>query len=353
MKNPITENEVVSEDEEPSPVFQQRKRKLEIVSKPPKRSRDEFESSLSKNWREEVKVIDGLRIPRALWSKLRAHQKAGVVWLWKRIRGNSGGILGDEMGLGKTVQIISLCVGMFEGNFNDPILIIVPCTLQRQWMQEFIKWWPLLNVKLISSGKKFRPREKTVYVTGYERARTMDDQLVDNHWGLVVCDEGHRLRNQKCQTTRTIKLVSCDARFILSGSPIMNNLSELWSLVDFVQPGLLGKHQVFNEQLAIPISQGSHANSSPLQIATALRCAEEVRSLIKPVMLRRLKSQVDLVVSEKQEHVLFIKMTKRQANIYNKFLDSDAVKKVINGDSRCFSVLSQLRKVRLYVVIYK
>ena len=91
-------------------------------------------------------------------------------------------------------------------------------------------------------------------------------------------------------------------------------------------------------QLAIPISQGSHANSSPLQIGTALRCAEEVRNLIKPVMLRRLKSQVDLVVSEKQEHVLFIKMKKAQASVYTKYLESDAVKRVLNGDTRCFSV---------------
>ena len=77
------------------------------------------------------------------------------------------------------------------------------------------------------------------------RARNLDDRLANSHWGLVVCDEGHRLRNQKCLTTRRIKQVQCDARFILSGSPIMNNLSELWSLVDFVQPGLLGKHEGF------------------------------------------------------------------------------------------------------------
>ena len=88
------------------------------------------------------------------------------------------------------------------------------------------------------------------------RARTLDSELADHQWGLVVCDEGHRLRNHKCLTTRRIKHVNCQARFILSGSPIMNNLSELWSIVDFVQPGLLGKHACFNEQLAIPIAQG-------------------------------------------------------------------------------------------------
>ena len=101
---------------------------------------------------------------------MRQHQKDGVKWLWRRARRNQGGILGDEMGLGKTVQIIALCVGRFEGdNMTEPVLIIVPCTLQRQWVQEFAKWWPLINVKMVTSEKRLRPRQSTVYIIGYER----------------------------------------------------------------------------------------------------------------------------------------------------------------------------------------
>lgn len=92
----------------------------------------------------------------------------------------------------------------------------------------------------------------------------------------MFCDEGHRLRNPGSQTTRAIKRINTDRRIILTGSPIMNSLVELWSLVDFVQPGLLGKLEIFNQELGIPITQGSQSTSSTIQVATALRCAEEV-----------------------------------------------------------------------------
>ena len=158
------------DSDEPNVVFQQRKRKRDLQQQPTtsKRAREAaFRQSLGDTW--SVKTLDGgLSIPRPLWSKLRQHQMAGVTWLWRRARANQGGILGDEMGLGKTVQIITLCVGYFESKMTDPILIIVPCTLQRQWMHEFAKWWPLLKVKMVEN-KRLRPKPNTVYIVGYER----------------------------------------------------------------------------------------------------------------------------------------------------------------------------------------
>jgi len=334
-----------SEDDQPfraRHIMQDRKRKISSSNQPriSKKSKTDFEDNLEPDWRQNSKNIEGIKVPLYIWDRMKKHQKAGLKWLWNQVLGNSGGILGDEMGLGKTLQIISLCVGMHYAKKTDPIMIIVPCTLQRQWVQEFDLWWPLLNIQTLETEKDCRRiRDNTVYIVGYERVRINAEALININWGLVVCDEGHRLRNMNCQTTRIIKRINCDCRFILTGSPIMNNLSELWSLIDFVQPGLLGKHAVFNEQLALPIAQGSQAKSSHLQIATALRCAEEVRTLIKPILLRRLKSQVDLVTTEKQEHVLFIKMTKKQDKIYQKFLNSEAVKRVITGDAVCFTVL--------------
>ena len=130
----------------------------------------------------------GLKIPKFLWNKLKLHQKAGVKWLWSRALGNTGGILGDEMGLGKTLQVITLCVGMHYANYSDPVLIIVPCTLQRQWEQEFKQWWPLLNVKHLADINKIR--SNTIYITGYDRARIKGEQIIDQPWRLVICDEG-------------------------------------------------------------------------------------------------------------------------------------------------------------------
>lgn len=125
----------------------------------------------------------------------------------------------------------------------------------------------------------------------------------------------------------------------------MNSLMELWSLVDFVQPGLLGKLQIFNEELAIPISQGSQASSSPLQVATALRCAEEVRNIVRPILLRRLKSEVQLITTEKKEHVLFIKMTSEQEATYQKYLNSNYVQRIFVGGMGCFGALQKLRQI--------
>ena len=101
---------------------------------------------------------------------------------------NRNTVLADEMGLGKTLQVITLCVGMHYANYSDPVLIIVPCTLQRQWEQEFKQWWPLLNVKSLADIKKIR--SNTIYITGYDRARIKGEEIIDQPWRLVICDEG-------------------------------------------------------------------------------------------------------------------------------------------------------------------
>ena len=103
---------------------------------------------------------------------------------------------------------------------------------------EFDKWWPPIRVRVLTEDDRIKP--ETVYIGSYERIRTMGDELLDLDWNIVICDEGHRLRNSKCLTTRTIKRINTQRRVLLTGSPIMNSLMELWSLVDFVQPGLLG-----------------------------------------------------------------------------------------------------------------
>lgn len=290
----------------------------------------------------EVKNIGGLPIPRKLWDKLKPHQKDGVQWMWKRIGHDHGAILGDEMGLGKTIQIITILAGLHQDKTLRNVLIIVPATLQKHWIQEFDKWTRGINVRIYNSG---RIRPNHVYITSYEKVRDDATGLLDVDWNIVVCDEGHRLRNPKSLTTRNIKRINCAKRVLLTGSPIMNSLTELWSLIDFSQPGLLGKLEVFSAELAIPIQQGSLAGSNHLQIVTGLRCAEELRSIVKPLLLRRLKSDIQEVFVEKSDNVLFIKMTEEQDEVYRRYLRTERVKDALLGGAHCFGILQKLRQL--------
>ena len=154
-----------------------------------------------------------------------------------------------------------------------------------------------------------------------------------------------RLRNPKCMTTRNIKRINSTKRIILTGSPIMNSLTELWSLVDFVQPGLLGKLEVFSVELSVPIQQGSLAGANQLQIVTGLKCAEELRAIVKPLLLRRLKSDINLVKVEKSDNVLFIKMTEEQEAVYQSYLGTQRVREALLEGAHCFGILAKLRQL--------
>ena len=175
-----------SESSEPGP-SKRRKR-----DRPPKAtSKAEIISSttVSNIPSSEVKKIDGLPIPKSIWDKLKDHQRDGVRWLWKRVGHGQGAILGDEMGLGKTVQVIAILSGLFHDKTLRNVLVVVPATLQKQWVQEFQKWDTAIKVKIYNSGK-IKPNY--VYISSYEKVRSDASGLLDIDWNMVICDEGHR-----------------------------------------------------------------------------------------------------------------------------------------------------------------
>jgi SNF2 family DNA or RNA helicase len=175
-----------SESSEPGP-SKRRKR-----DRPPKAtSKAEIISSTTESNipSSEVKKIDGLPIPKSIWDKLKDHQRDGVRWLWKRVGHGQGAILGDEMGLGKTVQVIAILSGLFHDKTLRNVLVVVPATLQKQWVQEFQKWNTAIKVKIYNSGK-IKPNY--VYISSYEKVRSDASGLLDIDWNMVICDEGHR-----------------------------------------------------------------------------------------------------------------------------------------------------------------
>lgn len=256
----------------------------------------------------------GLKIPETIFSKLFDYQKVGVQWLWELHCQKAGGIIGDEMGLGKTVQVLSFLGALHFSNMYKPSIVVCPVTLLRQWRREAKRWYPRFHVELLhdsaqdlsrkkkksessesdyesdssldsdndgkslKSVKRWDPlinkvlrSESGLLITTYEQVRLLGEKLLDIEWGYAILDEGHRIRNPNAEVTLVCKQLQTVHRIIMTGAPIQNKLTELWSLFDFVFPGKLGVLPVFEAEFAAPISVGGYANASPLQVSTAYR----------------------------------------------------------------------------------
>ncbi|KAB0384189.1 hypothetical protein FD755_006106 [Muntiacus reevesi] len=296
------------------------------------------------------------------------YQQTGVRWLWELHCQQAGGILGDEMGLGKTIQIIAFLAGLsyskirtrgsnyrFEG--LGPTIIVCPTTVMHQWVKEFHTWWPPFRVAILhETGSFTHKKEKLVrdiahchgiLITSYSYIRLMQDDISRHDWHYVILDEGHKIRNPNAAITLACKQFRTPHRIILSGSPMQNNLRELWSLFDFIFPGKLGTLPVFMEQFSVPITMGGYSNASPVQVKTAYKCACVLRDTINPYLLRRMKSDVKMSLSlpDKNEQVLFCRLTDEQHKVYQNFIDSKEVYRILNGEMQIFSGLVALRKI--------
>ncbi|KAM4852407.1 DNA excision repair protein ERCC-6 isoform 2-T5 [Thomomys bottae] len=316
----------------------------------------------------DAEFDEGFKVPGFLFKKLFKYQQTGVRWLWELHCQQAGGILGDEMGLGKTIQIIAFLAGLsyskirtrgsnyrFEG--LGPTVIVCPTTVMHQWVKEFHTWWPPFRVAILhETGTYAHKKEKLVQeiahchgilITSYSYIRLMQDAISRYDWHYVILDEGHKIRNPNAAVTLACKQFRTPHRIILSGSPMQNNLRELWSLFDFVFPGKLGTLPVFMEQFSVPITMGGYSNASPVQVKTAYKCACVLRDTINPYLLRRMKSDVKMSLSlpDKNEQVLFCRLTDEQHEVYQNFIDSKEVYGILNGDMQIFSGLVALRKI--------
>eukprot|EP00753_Platysulcus_tardus_P011292 PLAT3281.24.p1 GENE.PLAT3281.24~~PLAT3281.24.p1 ORF type:complete len:1228 (+),score=372.28 PLAT3281.24:378-3686(+) len=306
------------------------------------------------------RLSGGFRLPLRIHSRLFDYQRRGVRWMWELHCQNVGGILGDEMGLGKTVQVAAFFGGLHASRLLvKPVLLLCPATVMGHWVREFHIWHPPLRVVLLhesgtarslsaaSNGDVVRDivRRGGVLITTYQTMRNYSDLLLQPQWGYVVLDEGHHVRNPDAAVTIACKHLQTTHRLILSGAPIQNNLTELWSLFDFVFPGRLGTLPVFDAQFAVPIRVGGFTNASPMQVQAAYKCCLALRELIAPYLLRRLKKDVATHLPEKTEQVLFCRLTAEQRSAYEAYLHSDEVEDVLDGHSRCFRALSVMRKL--------
>ena len=267
------------------------------------------------------------------------------------------------MGLGKTIQIIAFLASLsfsqrkLSGKRFGPVLIVCPTTVMHQWVKEFHKWWPMFRVVILhDSGSHKGSRSSLVrsiassrgiLVTSFSGLVAHNEVLLQQDFQYVILDEGHKIRNPDAQVTLAAKSFPTAHRLILSGSPLQNNLKELWSLFDFIFPGKLGTLPVFMQQFSVPITHGGYANASRVQVATAYKCATVLRDTINPYLLRRMKSDVRQHISlpEKNEQVLFCRLTEEQRSMYKSYIDSGEIKHILDGRLKVFVGLINLRKI--------
>ncbi|KAF1814817.1 hypothetical protein P152DRAFT_392239 [Eremomyces bilateralis CBS 781.70] len=334
--------------------------------------------------RADARFDGGFRIPGDIYPSLFDYQKTGVQWLWELYSQQVGGIVGDEMGLGKTIQTISFLAGLhYSKKLTKPIVVVTPATVMKQWVNEFHRWWPPFRVSILhtsgsgmmdvkrereleddlerqpfSSNRRLTGPQKAakkivdrvvkeghVLVTTYSGLQTYAGLLIPVDWEYAVLDEGHKIRNPNAQITIFCKELVTPNRIILSGTPMQNNLTELWSLFDFVFPMRLGTLVNFRNQFEFPIKQGGYANASNLQVETAIRCAETLKETISPYLLQRFKIDVAADLPKKTERVLFCKLTMLQRNAYEEFLGSEEMKSILAGRRQSLYGIDILRKI--------
>mmetsp|Transcript_64260 Transcript_64260/g.151270 ORF Transcript_64260/g.151270 Transcript_64260/m.151270 type:complete len:817 (-) Transcript_64260:169-2619(-) len=276
---------------------------------------------------------------------MRRYQVEGVTWIASLYENGLNGILADEMGLGKTVQVIGFISHLVGMKVNGPFLIVVPLSTITNWQREFAKWAPDVDTLLYHGSKEDRKlirdewgfERKTkqvrkgfpVIITSFEVAMNDSKKLQNVSWKYLVVDEGHRLKNKDCKLLMELKALHTDNRLLLSGTPLQNNLSELWSLLNFILPDIfddLATFQTwfkFDEQLA---ETGGAARIVEDEAAT--RIVSKLHAILDPFLLRRLKSDVVLELPTKQVYVLFAGLTEAQLR-YNRAIANRSLTKLL------------------------
>ncbi|KNC80608.1 hypothetical protein SARC_07031 [Sphaeroforma arctica JP610] len=326
---------------------------------------------------EPDEVMGQFKVPGEVWSRLLVYQKVAVRWMWELHGQKAGGILGDEMGLGKTVQAIALLAGMKYSGISGRdaqvkngmrqkrtprllknVLIVCPGTIMHQWVAEFNKWWAPFRCYILHESGSFKTqgldrakmieqfrRTGNVMITTYQGLKNDTQYLLPIRWDYVILDEGHKIRNPDADITIACKQLRCVHRLILSGSPLQNNLKELWSLFDFVFPGRLGPLPVFNAELAIPINLGGYANATAVQVQTSYKCCMVLRDAISPYLLRRQKVDVLSSLPKKVEQVLFCSLTPKQRTLYRQFLNGKECASIMAGRQNLLYGIGIMRKL--------
>lgn len=256
---------------------------------------------------EGFNKLQGARLPRLqVKAKLRDYQKEGVKWLRYLFDNNLGGCLADDMGLGKTLQTIALLAMIYPGA-GKPSIIIMPRSLLFNWEKEFEKFAPQIRVSTYyGSDRDLRKALDTdVMITTYAVARNDIERLKEVEFEYAILDESQNIKNVSSQTAQAVTLLGAAHRLALSGTPMENNLTELYSLFRFLNPTMFGAFDDFNSAYTYPIQKSGDKEAT-----------ESLRRKIFPFILRRLKRDVLTELPERIDRTLYVEMSDRQKKLY-------------------------------------
>ncbi|XP_058823909.1 TATA-binding protein-associated factor 172 [Topomyia yanbarensis] len=301
------------------------------------------------------KTIPDFKIPVKINAELRSYQQSGVNWLWFLNKYKLHGILCDDMGLGKTLQAICILAGDHYQRSIDPkssklpSLVICPPTLTGHWVYEVEKFLPtrflrpLHYVGLPVDRERLRHKLGTynLYVASYEIVRKDIEFFGSVHWNYCVLDEGHIIKNGRTKSSKAIKQLVANHRLILSGTPIQNNVLELWSLFDFLMPGFLGTEKQFSTRFSRPILASRDPKSSPKEQEAGALAMEALHRQVLPFLLRRVKEDVLTDLPPKITQDMLCELSPLQERLYEDFsrthLNSDIRECLENIDGQMVS----------------
>ncbi|KAJ4950878.1 hypothetical protein NE237_027710 [Protea cynaroides] len=327
-------------------------------------SEDEFTITLSG-------ATSTYTLPGKIAKMLFPHQRDGLKWLWALHCHGKGGILGDDMGLGKTMQMCSFLAGLFHSGLIKRALVVAPKTLLSHWIKE---------LSLVGLGDKTREyfgscvkareyelryilQDKGVLLTTYDIVRNnskslrgdcyFNDEISEGTmtWDYIILDEGHLIKNPGTQRAKSLLEIPSAHRIIISGTPLQNNLKELWALFNFCCPDLLGDKIEFKNRYEAAILRGNDKNATDRDKRIGFAVAQELRERIEPFFLRRLKCEVFLEneeaksakLSKKNEIIVWLRLTLCQRQLYEAFLNSELVLSAFDGSP--LAALTILKKI--------
>ncbi|KAF8078067.1 SNF2 superfamily chromatin remodeling protein [Lyophyllum atratum] len=321
-----------------------------------------------------IQLLDGSKveqytIPTPIKAELRKYQQDGVNWLAFLAKYQLHGILCDDMGLGKTLQSICILASKHHeraqryqetkspDSVHLPSLIICPPTLTGHWYYEILKYAENLRPVLYTGNARERTRllsklkSYDVVITSYEVVRNDITNLEDVHWLYCILDEGHVIKNAKTKLTKAVKCIRAQHRLILSGTPIQNNVLELWSLFDFLMPGFLGTEASFNDRFGKPILSNRDGKAKSGEAAAL--ALEALHKQVLPFLLRRLKEDVLHDLPPKIIQDYYCELSDLQKHLYDDFSTSKAhvsAKDAVQADQprqqqHVFQSLQYLRKL--------
>lgn len=298
---------------------------------------DDAYANVIKDFNKPVEVDQ----PKELTGMLRPYQMTGLKWLWTNICKGFGCCMADDMGLGKTIQVISLILKMKEEKkLKSPVLVVCPTTLMGNWMKELQMFAPTLKAATYHGSERQLDVKNDVILTTYAIMRIDIEELKKQNWSIVVVDEAQNIKNPDTAQTVAIKSLKADHKIAMTGTPVENRLTELWSIFDFINKGYLGALKDFQKGYAIPIERFKEISR-----------ATKLKMSVSPFVLRRLKTDKNVITDLPEKLVLenYCYLSKPQALLYEKTL-SEMMEKIsgftgVNRRGNIFKLITALKQI--------